>query len=429
MYSSEVFATGRPTLWVTLQGVLLVGMMILLIQPRAVPDPFRVGAALSWTAICLLAGIPTLISAVRRLTLPATKLDPFLLAYVACYVIVLPFSIGRHTSLDWLVALLANVLLFYAVVQTTRSTLSWAATLLLAIVVGTAVLEIIGVDFHLERGILTRMAEYDRPEGWGGYPELGYLLCVQIAILMAIFQTTSSRLHRWGAASMIGIALLELVFLYSRLAWITAAALLLVAAIAGRPLRAMWRPVVGVVVVALLAGAVIARTPAGSTLLTSVTERAASAGRLVIWERTTALIRDHPWTGVGAGNFQAIFEPVYNPVLNNDLRRGGHAHNLWLQQAAELGLFTAGVYAVLWVAVLLMAARQINGSWVQRAAFLVLVVIVVRNMGDYMFFSTGGGAARLHTLLWIVWGVVGAEPFSFQRTSPLLSADAGVAGE
>jgi O-antigen ligase len=360
--------------------------------------------------------------------LPATKLDPFLLAYVACYIVVLPFSIGRHTSLVWLVALLANVLLFYAVVATTRSAASWAATLLLAIVVGTAVLEIIGIDFHLERGIFTRMAEYERPEGWSGYPELGYLLCVQIAILMAIFQTTPGRLHRWGAALMIGVGILELVFLYSRLAWITAAALLLVAAVAGRPLRSMWRPIAGTIVVALLAGAVIAQTQTGSQLLTSVTKRAASAGRLDIWQRTAALIHDHPWTGVGAGNFQAVFEPVYNPVLNNDLRRGGHAHNLWLQQAAELGLFTAAVYAVLWVAVVLMAARQINGSWVQRAAFLVLVVVVVRNMGDYMFFSTGSGAARLHTLLWIVWGVVGAEAFSLQRASPLRNADAGVAG-
>src|SRR5258705_12798865 len=107
----------------------------------------------------------------------------------------------------------------------TRQEAPWAGTLSLAMVVGTAVVEIIGVYFHLERGLFTRMAEYERPEGWSGYPELGYLLCVQIAILMAIFQTTPSRVHRWGAASMIGIAILELVFLYSRLAWITAGVL------------------------------------------------------------------------------------------------------------------------------------------------------------------------------------------------------------
>jgi O-antigen ligase len=135
--------------------------------------------------------------------------------------------------------------------------------------------------------------------------------------------------------------------------------------------------------------------------------RTASASRLDIWQRTAKMIGDHPMFGVGAGNFQAIFEPVYNPLLNEDLRRGGHAHNLWLQEAAELGLGAALAYAVLWVAVLVNGAALSNGSWTERAAFLMTVAIAVRNMGDYMFFSTGGAQARLHTLLWLVWGVIG----------------------
>lgn len=420
--------TRRPTLWVTVQGALLAAVAILLILPKGVPDPFDVGPTLSWTAICLLAGIPTLITAVRRLTLPRTRLDPFLLAYVACYVAVLPFSVGRHTSVVWLVALFANLLLYFAVVDTTRSAAPWAATLLLVVVIGTAVLEIVAIDYHLEQGILTRVVEYDRPEGWGGYPELGYLACVQVAVLVAIFQTARSRLQRLGAAAIVAVSIVELAFLFSRLAWVTAAVLLLIAAIGGRPLRSMWRPVVGTVIVAVLAGAVIAQTPTGWSLLSSVTQRATSEPRVDIWERTAALIGDHPWTGVGAGNFQAIFEPEYNPVLNNDLRRGGHAHNLWLQQAAELGLFTAAVYVVLWLAVFASAARQINTSWVQRAAFLVLVAVAVRSMGDYMFFSTGGAPARLHTLLWVVWGVVGAEALSAQGASALQKAETEVAG-
>src|SRR5262249_25044804 len=139
----------------------------------------------------------------------------------------------------------------------------------------------------------------------------------------------------------------------------------------------------------------------------TLVERTASASRLDIWQRTTRMIEDHPVFGVGAGNFQAIFEPVYNPLLNEDLRRGGHAHNLWLQEAAELGLVTALAYAALWMASLVFGARLSEGSWTERAAFLIIVAIGVRNMGDYMFFSTGGAQARIHTLLWFVWGVVG----------------------
>jgi hypothetical protein len=64
-------------------------------------------------------------------------------------------------------------------------------------------------------------------------------------------------------------------------------------------------------------------------------------------------------------------------------------------------------YAALWLVTLVAAARLSGGSWVERATLLLIVAIGVRSMGDYMFFSTGGAQARLHTLLWIVWGVVG----------------------
>ena len=60
------------------------------------------------------------------------------------------------------------------------------------------------------------------------------------------------------------------------------------------------------------------------------------------------------------------------------------------------------------------AAIQGSDGWIQRAAFLVVVAIAMRSMGDYMFFTTGGAPGRLHTLLWMVWGVIGAPstPFS-----------------
>jgi O-antigen ligase len=135
-------------------------------------------------------------------------------------------------------------------------------------------------------------------------------------------------------------------------------------------------------------------------------------GRLDIWSRTAQMVADHPLTGVGLGSFQAVYEPVYNPGLNSDLRRGGHAHNLWLQVAAEQGLVTALAYVALWIAVVSAAWRQRLGSWVQQAALLVVVAIAVRSLGDYMFFFTGGAPARLHTLMWLTWGIVCAEPSS-----------------
>jgi len=97
-----------------------------------------------------------------------------------------------------------------------------------------------------------------------------------------------------------------------------------------------------------------------------------------------------------------------------------HAPHDWVRQvvkdiraiSAELGVITAIAYIALWIAALISAARLSRASWIGAAAFLMIVAMAVRNMGDYMFFSTGGTQARLHTLLWLVWGVVGGYRFA-----------------
>jgi O-antigen ligase len=393
---------------VAVQGAFLVAMTVLLIQPQDVPDPFGVGASLSWTVICVIAALPTLVDSTLHGGLPKTKLDPFLWTYVVCFLVVFPFSQGRLTSALWAMSLLANVLVFYAAVATVRDAEPVMGVVFLTIVLGVAVLQIMAIDFHLESGMLTRISEYDRPEGWSGYPELGFLVCVQIAILIALMQTVHGVSRRVVLGLVIAVSVVELIFLFSRMAWVTAAALLVVGVTAGTPMGRIWKPALGALIVAAIVTIAIAQSTTGRKLLVSLTERTASASRLDIWKRTTTMIEDHPLFGVGAGNFQAIFEPVYNPMLNEDLRRGGHAHNLWLQEAAELGLVAAIAYAALWMASLFYGAQLTHGTWIERAAFLMVVAIAARSMGDYMFFSTGGAQGRLHTLLWIVWGVVGA---------------------
>jgi O-antigen ligase len=401
----------RSPALVGVQGALLIGMTVLLIQPKDVPDPLGVGSSLSWTLICVIAALPMLVESTLHGGLPRTRLDLFVWLYVACFLVVFPFSLGRNTSALWVMSLLGNVLVFYAAAATVRDTEPAIGVMFLTIVVGVAVLQIMAFDFHAEQGILTRITEYDRPEGWSGYPELGLIVCVQIAILIALFQTVHAAPWRVAIGLVIAVSVVELIFLFSRMAWVTAGALLAVSVAAGTSIGRVWKPALGAVIVAAIVGVAIAQSSTGRNLLVSLTERTASASRLVIWERTTKMIEDHPLVGVGAGNFQAVFEPVYNPMLNEDLRRGGHAHNLWLQEAAELGIITALAYIALWLAALINAARLSSVSWIGAAAFLIVVAMAVRNMGDYMFFSTGGTQARLHTLLWLVWGVVGGYRF------------------
>ena len=389
----------------TLQGAALIVLTVLLIQPRGVPDPFGVGAPLAWTVLCLVATVPALIETMRG-GLPSTRLDPFVWLYVACFLIVFPFSLGRYTSAVWVLSLIANVLVYYAALRTTREAPAFIGAILLTIVIGVAVLQIIAIDFHLEQGLLTRIADYDRPQGWSGYPELGFLVCVQLAILIAIARTATRAAPRLAVSLVMIIGVVELVFLFSRMAWVTAGVLFGVGAVVGRPMPRMWKPALGALLLVAAIGVAIAQTATGRSLMNAWTGPNPSAGRLDIWKRTAQMIADHPLAGVGVGNFQAIFEPVYNPYLNEDMRRGGHAHNLWLQQAAESGVVVAAIYVILWVAVVVFAAQRSTGSWIDKAALLVVVAFGVRSMGDFMFFATGGAQGRLHTLMWLVWGVI-----------------------
>ena len=196
-----------------------------------------------------------------------------------------------------------------AAAATVRDMESLIGAMFLTLVVGIAVLQIIAIDFHAEQGLLARISEYDRPEGWSGYPELGLIVCVQIAILIALFQAVRDAPWRAAIVLVVAVSVVELIFLFSRMAWVTAAALLAVSAAAGTPINRVWKPALGALIVAALVVVGIAGSATGRNLLVSLTERTASASRLVIWERTARMIEDHPLVGVGAGNFRRSSSP------------------------------------------------------------------------------------------------------------------------
>ncbi len=69
-------------------------------------------------------------------------------------------------------------------------------------------------------------------------------------------------------------------------------------------------------------------------------------GRVAAWNDTLKLVRAHPWTGVGLGCFQYAFTAVQSTQLTYLV---DHAHNDYLELAAELGLpcavlFIAGIF-------------------------------------------------------------------------------------
>ena len=76
--------------------------------------------------------------------------------------------------------------------------------------------------------------------------------------------------------------------------------------------------------------------------------------RLAHWQAAIGMWADHPYLGVGIGNYAAAY-PVYNlPRWYEPL---GHAHNVYLNFGAETGLLGLLAYLVLWIAGLWQAVR------------------------------------------------------------------------
>ena len=269
-------------------------------------------------------------------------------------------SIAAQT-LIWLLALAGQVGIFAATVSVARHNPALTRLWLVTFVVAVCLLLLLATEYHAEVGFLTRPKLYPSPEGWTGYPQLGTLAALQFAVLAAVLVTERRPLLLVCATVLLAICLIELGLLYSRGSWLAAG----VGLIALPTVLSTWkqarRILVAATVVCLLTASAVAWNPilrrlalgdtyGGSEWIQIGTGVAGDA--LDLYRRSARMARDYAMTGVGLGNFQSVFESVYNPEVNNDGRRGVHAHNLWLQAYAELGVFGGTAFLVLWIVML-----------------------------------------------------------------------------
>jgi putative inorganic carbon (HCO3(-)) transporter len=113
----------------------------------------------------------------------------------------------------------------------------------------------------------------------------------------------------------------------------------------------------------------------------------AAVERLAHWQAALAMWRDHPWLGVGFGNYAAIY-PAY--AIGRWLDPLGHAHNYYLNVGAEAGLVGLLGYLLFWLSAFGLAWQAIRRSHgFQRALAAgglgVLVHLSVHNGLDNLF--------------------------------------------
>jgi putative inorganic carbon (HCO3(-)) transporter len=109
--------------------------------------------------------------------------------------------------------------------------------------------------------------------------------------------------------------------------------------------------------------------------------------RMAHWQSAAMMFAEYPVLGVGIGNYAPVYPAYALPHWSDPL---GHAHNYYLNVAAETGLIGLLAYGILWVAAFWQswhAVRVSNGFWRGVAAGLLgmLVALSAHNTFDNLF--------------------------------------------
>jgi putative inorganic carbon (HCO3(-)) transporter len=109
--------------------------------------------------------------------------------------------------------------------------------------------------------------------------------------------------------------------------------------------------------------------------------------RVAHWYAGLAMFANHPWFGVGAGNFSVVYATYALARWQQSL---GHAHNIYINVAAETGLIGLIAFLVMWGAAFVTTLCSIrNTTGYSRAVAVgvlgVLIHISVHNLFDNLF--------------------------------------------
>ena len=173
---------------------------------------------------------------------------------------------------------------------------------------------------------------WENPNILAGY--LDIVACIAVGLVTAL-----PRGWRIVALILLVAALFCLGMTYAR-----SACLVVVLVLAGYGALRDWRVLLGIVVVG--AGALLLDPVLADRLLSVFTRiDTSSEMRLAFWESTVAMILDHPFLGIGWGMYFMVY-PDYDFYLQGAPVQIVHAHNMYLNYAAEIGV--PGALSFLW---------------------------------------------------------------------------------
>jgi O-antigen ligase len=248
---------------------------------------------------------------------------------------------------------------------------------------------------------------FEQPNPYAGY--LGLTLPLAVGLVAATFLSGRGKVSGWWsiwAGACGALMLAALIMSWSRGAWLgfAAATTVMTLAVISRSGRAAVLILIFVFLVLylLLAGgldlvppAIVQRFSDFVPYLNLVDVRGmeitdanfAVLERMAHWQSALAMWTDHPWLGVGVGNYEVAYTRYALPLWPLPL---GHAHNYYLNIAAEAGIVGLLAYLLLGGAAWLFAWRATNrasraSGW--RWAIALGVLGVVTHLTVHSFFD------------------------------------------
>ena len=374
----------------------------------------------------------------RRLFVPRTFLAVPLALFVGVTAVSIldapSYNFALRELLKW-IEMLAIMLLVVDRVQVWRvrrggnlaTTLLWLLGALFAAGVSQALLGIYqfalqpdGPEHFLVLGRFYRAyGTFNQPNPFGAFVNFTAVLGLGMVVgyLLDYFETRDWRLEIfspqspvsslkfWVLVLVTGLALAAVVASWSRGAWLSLA--VATAVIVMFWPRKLWQgaSLLALGGLLLLGGIQVGVVPASITeRITSFSEdlrfgdvrgeditdeNYAVLERLAHWQAALGMAQDHPWLGVGFGNY----EPAYaDYALINWPYPLGHAHNYYLTILAETGVVGLVAYFGVWTAVFWQTIRVIRRSdgWQRGVALGLLGVwtaLTVHHLVDKLYVN------------------------------------------
>lgn len=306
----------------TLDKTLIIGFIL-----------YAVGAITSLAAINVGLGLALLSWIIKKIInldfkLRNTPLDYYILAFIIAILLSLVDSVNLGNSMDYVQRLLYPVIIYYLFVNT-KPRIKIIKAMLVIIAITMVGSMFYGLWQHYVIGI-------HRVNGSIFVMEFASLLSFFLIYLIVF---SLSRKLKWRIRLGIGLlailSFLVLVYTGTRGVWIALVLSMVISLFLYNKKYLKYYLIVMVIILVIASFFLPNYYTRRFTSIIDISRDRSNVTRLNLWRGAFLIYRDNWINGIGLNNFEQIIqlEPYYNPTMGSIK----HAHNNFLQLAAELG--------------------------------------------------------------------------------------------